>query len=160
MNKKEFWTTKVNKPEYFTVDYYHPDFGYYRLVDHQFNVVKLGGNDYIPCSMKINPPEISKDPVSSFSVSFSRYVVGRELKKALNKVSTAGKFIPIKATYTHWIGPSIDDIAFTIDLWVSDKGGIVFGKESVTIKASDDNPMRLDISSIFTIEDFTGLELT
>lgn len=158
MNKKEFWTTKVNKPEYFTVTYYHPDFGYYRLVADQFDTVNLGGNDYRPTSMTINKPDIGKDPVSSFSVSFSRYVVGRELKQALNKVSTAGKFVPIKATYTHWTSPT--DIAFSIDLWVSDKGGITFNKESVTIKATDDNPMRMDISTIFTVEEFTGLEQT
>jgi len=160
MDKKEFWTTKVNKPEYFTVSFYHPDFGHYRLVDAQFSTINLGGNDYTPVNMKINKPEIGKDPTSSFSTSFSRYVVGRAFKQALNKISSAGRFIPTQATYTHWTGTTTADIAFSIDLWLSDKGGVVFGKEAVTIKATDDNPMRLDVSSIFTIEEFTGLELT
>jgi len=160
MDKREFWSTKSVNPEYFTVTFYHSAFGYYRLVDAKFSDVTLGGNLFKACTMKINPPDIGKDPVSSFSVSFPRIVVGREFKQAMNKISLTGSFEPIKATYTHWIGATLSDVAFSIDLYVSDKGGIAFNGDSVTVKATDDNPMRLDVSTIFTIEDFSGLEMT
>lgn len=154
MSKETFWTQKPTTPEYWTITFYHAEFGYIRLVANQYADVTLGGNVYTACGMQIQPPDQSRDPDPVLTVSFSRIAVGRQFKQALSQITIGGRLMPISVNFSRWAeGLTVE----SFDLYVADDSGVSFNNDGVQVKAVDDNSLRYDVSRIYNIEEYTGL---
>lgn len=157
MTPEEFFSTRPTVAEYHSIVFSHPNFSApVRLVANQFAAVTLGGNAHTPCPMTITPPEQTGDASPKLTMQFPRAVVGREFKRQLKL--TAGSREPISVTYALYYD-SLVTPKMTWQLYVSDTGGVTFGAESVSVTATDNNPMRQFFASIYDPAIFTGLEL-
>lgn len=158
MTPAEFWATKSKRPEYLVVIFEHPEFeDAIRLVADQFAPVTLGGHACTPVAMQVAPPEQTAEPVAKLKVTFPRVVVGREFKRRLREITSAGRLSPITVTYQHFIGTDLAIPAMSWVLYVAKDGGIVFTTDSVQVTATDVNPMRLSASEIYDPTVYTGL---
>lgn len=153
----EFWTQKKRRPEYHCMTFSHSSWSApIRLVINQYSNITLNGNVYTATSAEITPPSQNADDAATASISFPRQVVGREFKQALQSIVSAGKITPITATYEHFI----DGITAPVRsqrLWVSESGGILWNATTVSVKCTDKNPLRRDISTKYDVDIFTGL---
>jgi hypothetical protein len=159
MTKQVFWSTKSRLAEYDTVEFDHDDFAApIRLVANQFEDVTLGGNLHTACRMDVTPPEQSTDPTATMTISFPRIVVGRQFKTALRQITDAGRMSAIAVTYRHWIGTDLTTPVIEHQLWVSSEAGVVFNSDIVSVKATELNPMRSDVSIMYNPDIWTGLQ--
>ena len=158
MDKTEFYGVRRPLPEYHAIAFEHPVFtAPIRLVANQFAEVTLGGDVYIPAPMTVQPPERRGDANPKLTLSFPRAVVGRAFKQQLALIREVANAEPIRVRYDVYLGDRVTP-EITWRLYVSDAGGVVFGAESVSVSAVDDNPMRRGVGLIYTPETFTGLE--
>jgi hypothetical protein len=157
MDKREFWTTKNPGAQYETVAFSHPSFSTtFRLVSNVFATVTLGGNVYTPAPMQIKWPNRDADANPKLQLSFPRPVVGRQFKQQLKLVQDAGSLTPITVVVGLWLA-EVDTPKVTWTLYAADRGGVNFGRETVQVVATLDNPLRRDVASIYSPETFTGL---
>ncbi|HRI16893.1 MAG TPA: hypothetical protein PL196_00065 [Burkholderiaceae bacterium] len=153
----EFWSTKRRKVRYDTVAFSHSEFSAtFRLVANVFAQVALGGNLYTPAPMRIGAPSQNGDVQPRLTLTFPRAVVGREFKAQIALVQASGSIEPIAVTYAVWLEDT-DAPKVTWPLYVADSGGIKFGRDSVQVAASLDNPMRRFGQPIYAPDVFTGL---
>lgn len=159
MDRATFWATKSPLPEFHAVVFEHPAFSdVFRLVGNVFEPVTLGGSVHQPAPMTIQPPEQTSDATPAMTLNFPRAALGRQFKAELRRVVAAGSRDPIRVTYAVYLGDtSAPQVAW--GLYVSDKGGISFNAEAVTVKATLDNPMRRAVAPIYDPAVFTGLEI-
>jgi hypothetical protein len=156
MDAAEFWSTKRNAPRWQTIAIAHEGFAApYRLVANVFAPVTLGGNEYEPVPMTIQPPDQGSDPQPRLMFAFPRIAVGRQFKAALRLIE--GSRSPISVTYGLWLSDT-DAPKVTWLMYASDKGGITFDGASVQVTATLDNPMRRRAAPIYDPNVFTGLE--
>jgi len=159
MDKKTFWATKSPLAEFHAIVFDHPSFGGpFRMVANQFQEVTLDGFVHAPAPMSINPPDLKGDSQPKLSMTFPRQVVGRAFKRQLRLIQASGSREPISVVYSVYLGVTAG-AQVVWRFYVGDDGGVNFSKDAVTIKASDDNPMRRQVAPIYTPDVFTGLEL-
>ena len=81
-SQRKYWTQKpADVLKFKTVEFYHPDFGYIRLVANQFSDKTLNGNLYQAASMDI--PETTNqtsDTTKAGSLRFGR--IGMNIREA------------------------------------------------------------------------------
>jgi hypothetical protein len=158
MDKAEFWTTKRREPEYMTIQFDHASFSApVYLVANEWGVITLGGIDYTGCPMKITPPDQAKDPIASMTIAFPRPIVGREFLQRIEAMTEATIMQPITVTFRHWItGAALPVTEFV--LFASPENGIAFQAGMVQVTATDENPMRADVSIVYDVDIWTGLQ--
>jgi len=158
MSKAEFWSTKRREPEFLTVQFDHASFDSpIRLVANEYGSVTLGGQTYTGAAMKITPPDQAKDPIASMSVSFPRPIVGREFLQRIRQIDESTIMQPVTVTFRHWITGSASPVTEYV-LYASAEAGIAFQGGMVQVTATDQNPMRANVSAIYDVDIFTGLE--
>ena len=153
--QREFWAQKPVTPVYETITFAHSELGTIRLVNGVFDTVALGGDLFYPAKMDVSVPAQGRDPIPKLRVSFPRISAGRQFTVALAALTVAGRREPITVTYQQWIDGTVTS-SFT--LWVTDDEGVSMNADSITVVASDDNPMRRNVSIIYSVDVWTGLE--
>ncbi|MDT7834953.1 hypothetical protein [Aquabacterium sp. OR-4] len=157
MDRREFWATKATVPVWHAVVFSHPALATpFRLVANQFEPVTLSGQVHTPVPMSVQPPESSSSSPPRLTVSFPRQVVGREFKRQIALIAASGSRDAIEVTLAIYYGSTSAPEA-TWNLYVADQSGITFGRDTVQVIASDDNPMRRSVALIYQPEVFTGL---
>lgn len=157
MDRREFWATKATVPVWHAVVFSHPALAApFRLVANQFAPVTLGGQVHTPVPMNVQPPENSGNAPPKLTVSFPRQVVGREFKRQMAVIAASGSREAITVTLSVYYGnPLVPESTWS--LYVAEQGGISFGRDTVQVVASDDNPMRRSVALIYEPQTFTGL---
>lgn len=156
MDKREFWTKKPIIPEYDAIVFSHSSFDApIYLVANQFQPVTLGGVAHTPVPMEVRPPNQSKDENPAITVAFPRIVVGAEFKRQIKKID---KYEPIVMTYRHYLGDNLTTPVVQHVMYVDQQGGVTMNGESVTVKATTNNPMRKAVCRIYEPAVFTGLK--
>lgn len=159
MDKRTYWASKSPLPEYEAVTFSHPAFSApVRLVANKFAGVTLGGYVHTPAPMQIKTPDQSPGTQVRLTMSFPRAVVGREFKRQLALVAAAGSLAPITVLYALYLGDTAAP-EVTWSLYVADAGGVLFGPDSVSCTATDDNPMRRPATLVYDPSQWTGLEI-
>ena len=159
MDRREFWATKSTQPVWHAIVFEHSELpAPFRLVANQFEPVTLGGFVHTPVPMTVRTPEQSGNAPPRMTVAFTRQVVGREFKRQLRHIAATGSREPITVTHNIYFGdPDTPQVTWT--LYASDQGGVAFDRETVQVIASDDNPMRRSVATIYDPSVFTGLVL-
>lgn len=159
MDRREFWATKSTEPVWHAVVFTHSELpAPFRLVANQFEPVTLGGFVHTPVPMSVRPPEQAGNAAPRMAITFPRQVVGREFKRQLRAIAATGSREPIVVTHNIYFGdPDTPQVTWT--LYASDQDGVAFSKDAVQVTASDDNPMRRSVATIYDPSVFTGLAL-
>lgn len=158
MSKAEFWSTKRREPEFVTIQFDHASFSEpVYLVANEWGKVTLGGIEYTGCPMKVVPPDQAKDPIASLTVSFPRPVVGRDFLQRIMAITESTIMQPVVVTFKHWITGSVAPVTEFV-LYASAEDGIAFQGGVIQVTATDENPMRANVSMLYDVDVFTGLE--
>ncbi|WP_180259263.1 hypothetical protein, partial [Enterobacter hormaechei] len=81
---------------YDTITFYHPSFGYVRLVDKQFFPKTLGGKTYTPARFEIEESQQSGTPVIDATVKLGR--LSSDIKALMKQWKGAARLTAITAT--------------------------------------------------------------
>ena len=151
----EFWATKPRTARFDTIAFEHPEVDApFRLAANVFEEVTLGGDEYRPAPMDIGWPAQNGDAQPRMSITFPRYVVGREFKQQLRLIRDAGSREPIVVTGATWLQDT-DAPKITWGLYA---GSVRFNTESVQVSATLDNPMTKYGQATYDPAVFTGLQ--
>lgn len=119
----------------------------------------FAGNVYRACSMEVKKPEQGKDPISSIDVKFARPVVGDEFKAIIRSLDPFDWMTPITLQLMQFTELNTETPIQNWSLFVTEDG-VRVSRDSLSVQASDDNPMILNVSQIYTLESYPGLANT
>ena len=145
-SQRQYWAQRpANKIKYMTVSFYHPDFGYIRLVANQFTEKTFDGNVYQPVAMSL--PEVTNqnsDETQAGDVVFGR--IGQQVKEKLEMITPVGAIkYPIEVTLSQY---EAGVLIYTRLVYVA-SNGISIGSDNVSVKLSVDNIARLTNKKAF-----------
>lgn len=136
-----------------TVEFYHPAFGYYRLVNNLFSAATFGGNECQPSSFTVKEP--AQDGTAAISMTATFAFASQEIKQALKKWVGPARMIPIQFKYQQW--ELIGDVTSlkTYSMYVKDVSG---DASNATVNVGMTNPLTVANPIIYTIKDYPGLK--
>lgn len=93
---REYKQQRPTRGLYDTITFYHPSFGYVRLVDKQFFPKTLGGQTYMPARFEIEESQQSGTPVIDATVKLGR--LSSDIKALMKQWKGAARLTAITAT--------------------------------------------------------------
>lgn len=138
---------------YDTIQFSHPSFDDVHLVSLQIEPKTLGGVEYQPANFELSGSQQSKTPIIDASVKFSR--AAQDFKQKLKSWRSFSRMEPIVATFRMFDSANTETTMSEWSLYAKDAS---LDSESVNVTLSMNNPLNKNISFIYTMEDFTGLE--
>lgn len=135
-----------------TVEFYHPAFGYYRLVNNLFNPASFGGNEYQPSSFTIVEP--AQDGTATISMTATFAFASQEVKTALKSWRGAARMIPINFKYQIWELIGDATALKTYSMYVKEVAG---ESSNVTVSVGMTNPLSVANPIIYTTQYYPGL---
>lgn len=135
-----------------TVEFYHPAFGYYRVVNNLFRNASFGGNEFEPARFSITEPTQNGTAVISMVITF--LLASEVVREKLKSWKGSGRMQPISCRYQQW--NSIGD-AIPMKTWSLFVKDVNADGSNVTINAGKTNPLTLANSNIYTAKDYPGL---
>lgn len=161
--QREYWHKRpANVIQFMTVEFYHPDFGYIRLVANQFSDKQLDVNGaletFTASSMEL--PRVtnqSTDTTRAGTIIFGR--VGSTFREKLMQITPMGAIKnPIQVTLRQYENGIVNPI-YERRLYAA-QDGIKIGAESVNVELSVDNPAKLtNEQAFYDVETWVGLQL-
>ncbi|HHT0320921.1 TPA: hypothetical protein ACTW78_003118 [Raoultella planticola] len=135
-----------------TIEFYHPAFGYYRVVNKLFREAMFGGNQYQPAAFSIVEPTQDGSAIISMAITFLQGA--EEVRSVLKSWKGSGRMTPITGKYQQW--NAVGDAAplKTWSLFVKDVGA---DGSNVTVNLGKTNPLTLANPIIYTTKDYPGL---
>lgn len=135
-----------------TVEFYHPSFGYYRVVNNLFKPASFGGNTFEPARFNVTEPAQDGTAVISMTITF---VAGSEhARQTLKSWRGAGRMTAIQCRYQQWDAIGDASPMKTWSLYVKD---VSADASNVTINSGKTNPLTLANPIIYTTKDYPGL---
>lgn len=161
-SQREYWSKRpANVLQYLTAEFYHPDFGYIRLVQNQYTdkTFDVDGTGEVFTATSMEIPTVtsqSTDTTQAGSISFGR--IGSDVRQKLMMITPMGSInYPIQVTLRHYEN-GITAPIYERRLY-ADKNGIAIGADNVTVKLSVNNPAKLtNEGSFYDPAVWTGLQ--
>ena len=135
-----------------TIEFYHPAFGYYRVVNKLFQEAMFGGNLYQPAAFDITEPTQNGSAIISLVITFLQGA--EEVRNTLKKWSGRERMAPVTCKYQQWSAIGDVEPLKTWSLFVKDVGA---DGTNVTVNAGKTNPLTLANPIIYTTEGYPGL---
>ncbi|TCL45576.1 hypothetical protein EDC47_11949 [Raoultella planticola] len=135
-----------------TVEFYHPAFGYYRVVNKLFREAKFGGNVFQPAAFSIVEPTQDGSAIISMAITFLQGA--EDVRSTLKSWTGAGRMTPIICKYQQWNAIGDTTPMKTWSLFVKDVGA---DGSNVTVNSGKTNPLTLANPIIYTTKDYPGL---
>ncbi|QYD23428.1 hypothetical protein KZX49_10535 [Klebsiella quasipneumoniae] len=135
-----------------TIEFYHPAFGYYRVVNKLFRETVFGGNVYRPAAFEITEPPQNGSAIVSMAITFLQGA--EDVRSTLKSWTGTARMIPITCKYQQWNAIGDAEPMKTWSLFVKD---VVADGSNVTVNAGKTNPLTLANSIIYTTKDYPGL---
>ncbi len=158
--QREYWTKRpANVIRLLTVQFYHPDFGYIRLVANQFcnKELDVDGDLQEFQAVAMEVPEVtaqSTDSTQAGSISFGR--IGTTVREKLMSITPLNSILyPINVRVSQYEDGSI---VYDRNLYAAPEG-IAINNNSVNIQMTVDNPAKLtNEQKFYAAADWPGLE--
>ena len=138
---------------YDTLTFYHPSFGYIRLVDKQFFPKTLGGQTYTPARFEIEESQQSGTPVIDATVKLGR--LSTNIKALMTKWRGANRLTAIKATRQIF---DSGDVYAPIKSWELYVKTVDIEADAASVSLSVTNPLNNNIGRLYDPEEYTGLQ--
>ena len=135
-----------------TIEFYHPAFGYYRVVNKLFREATFGGNVYQPAAFSIIEPKQDGSAIISMAITFEQGA--EEVRSTLKIWKGAGRMTPVTCKYQQWNAIGDSEALKTWSLFVKDVGA---DGSNVTVNSGKTNPLTLANPIIYTTKDYPGL---
>ncbi|MGR7578926.1 hypothetical protein ACU6YN_17780 [Klebsiella aerogenes] len=135
-----------------TIEFYHPAFGYYRVVNKLFQEATFGGNLYQPAAFDITEPSQTSTSIIMMTITFMQGA--EEVRKTLKTWRGAARMTEITCKYQQWNAISDVEPMKTWSLFVKD---VVADGTNVTVNAGKTNPLTLANPIIYTTKNYPGL---
>ena len=149
---REFQSQRPNRILYDTMTFYHPTFGYIRLVNRQIYPKTFAGQLYTPCRMEVSESQQSNTPVINATVKFGR--LAQDFKQQLKFWRTYSRITPISATYQRFDAADMNTPLKPWTLYVKD---VSMDESDVTCSLTLQNPLNNNIAFLYNTTDFPGL---
>lgn len=150
---REYRQQRPTRGLYDTITFYHPSFGYVRLVNKQFFEKTLGGQVYTPARFEIEESQQSGTPVIDATVKLGR--LSADVKALMKQWKGAARLAAITAT--RQIFDSIDVSAPTRS-WQLYVKTVDIDTDSASITLSMTNPLNNNIGRLYDPIEYTGLQ--
>ncbi|KAJ95673.1 hypothetical protein [Raoultella planticola] len=135
-----------------TVEFYHPAFGYYRVVNKLFREATFGGNVFQPAAFSIVEPTQDGSAIISMAITFLQGA--EDVRSTLKNWTGAGRMTPITCKYQQWNAVGDAEPMKSWSLFVKDVGA---DGSNVTVNAGKTNPLTLANPIIYTTDNYPGL---
>lgn len=140
-SQREYWAKRpADVLKFMVVQFFHPDFGFIRLVANQYSDKVFEGDTYQAVTMKV--PQVTNqttDTTKAGTIVFGR--IGVNVRKALLSITPIGSLTPIEATLKQYEDGIVAPI-YERRLYV-DKSGISISADAVNVRLSVNNPAKL-----------------
>ena len=138
---------------YNTITFYHPSFGYVRLVDKQFFPKTLGGQTYTPARFEIEESQQSGTPVIDATVKLGR--LSSDIKTLMKKWSGVSRLSPITATRQVF---DRVDTSRPMKNWTLFVKTVDVVSDNASVTLSMTNPLNNNIGQPYDPVEYTGLQ--
>lgn len=138
---------------YDTITFYHPSFGYVRLVDKQFFPKTLGGQEFAPARFEIEESQQSGTPVIDATVKLGR--LSTDVKLLMKKWKGAARLTAITATRQVF---DSGDVSASIKSWQLYVKTVDIDSDAASVTLSVTNPLNNNIGQLYDPSEYTGLQ--
>lgn len=135
-----------------TIEFYHPAFGYYRVVNKLFREATFGGNVYQPAAFEITEPTQNGSAIITMAITFLQGA--EDVRNTLKSWKGVGRMTPIICKDQQWNAIGDSDALKTRALFLKDVGA---DGSNVTVNSGKTNPLTLANPIIYTTKDYPGL---
>lgn len=150
---REFKAQRPNRIMYETVEFYHPTFGYVRLVADQVFPKTLGGVQYAPCRFELTESQQSNTPVIDSTLKFSQ--LAADFKQKLKAWKGFYRATPITCTIRRFDSLNMSTAVNSWTLYVSDCN---MDGTDVNVSLSMSNPLNRNIGRLYDPAEWPGLQ--
>lgn len=150
---REIKSRRPNRILYDTITIYSATFGYIRFVADQVFPKTFAGQIYQPCRMEIAESQQSSTPVIASTVKFSR--MASDFKQQLKQWKAYGRIEPIQFTRQRF---DADDMNTPLKAWTLFVSDTSLDANDVTVSLTIKNPLNANISLLYNVEEFPGLQ--
>lgn len=155
--QRAFWSQKNPAAEFDTITFNHPAFSEpVRLVANVFTDMVFASKTYRACSMELSKPEQGKDPVSSIGAKFARPQVGDEFKSIIRQLDPFDWLTPITLQLMAFSENDLNNPLQNWTLFITEDG-VRLSRDTIQVQASDDNPMVMNTSQRYDLDNYPGL---
>lgn len=144
--QRDYWHKRpADVLQFFTVEFFHPDFGFIRLVQNQYTdkILDVDGTPQTFQAVAMQIPTVtnqSTDSTQAGSISFGR--IGTQVRQKLLMITPLGSIsFPIQVKIRQYEDGTAAAI-YERRLYVN-KNGITINADSVSVQLSVDNPAKL-----------------
>ncbi len=163
-SQREYWVKRPRETIHFdTVEFYHPDFGYERLVANQYEDRQFSVNDTLETfqAVAMKVPKVtnqSTDDTQQAMLSFGR--IGKNFRETLLKITPLGSIkysiVAVIRQYEGGIAAPIYERRLYVD-----KDGISIDANNVSVRLSVNNPAKLtNEAAFYSPSKWIGLQTT
>lgn len=135
-----------------TIEFYHPAFGYYRVVNKLFQEAAFGGNLYQPAAFDITEPSQTSTSIIMMTITFMQGA--EEVRNTLKTWRGAARMTEITCKYQQWNAIGDVEPMKTWSLFVKD---VAADGTNVTVNLGKTNPLTLANPIIYTTKNYPGL---
>ena len=138
---------------YDTITFYHPSFGYFRLVDNKFFLKSLSGKTYTPASFEIEESQQSGTPVIDATVKLGR--LSSDIITLMKQWKGAARLTAITATRQIF---DSGDMSVPIKSWQLYVKTVDIDADAASVTLSVTNPLNNNIGKLYDPSEYTGLQ--
>lgn len=135
-----------------TIEFYHPAFGHYRVVNKLFQKATFGGNLYQPAAFDITEPSQTSTSIIMMAITFMQGA--EEVRNTLKTWRGAARMTEITCKYQQWNAIGDVEPMKTWSLFVKD---VAADGTNVTVNSGKTNPLTLANPIIYTTKNYPGL---
>ncbi|HAS0921016.1 MULTISPECIES: hypothetical protein [Enterobacteriaceae] len=150
---REYKQQRPIRGSYDTITFYHPSFGYVRLVDKQFFDKTLAGQVYKPARFEIEESQQSGTPVIDATVKLGR--LSSDIKTLMKKWKGVSRLSPITATRQIF---DSGDTSAPMKNWTLFVKTVDVDSDAASVTLSITNPLNNNIGRLYDPVEYTGLQ--
>ena len=151
-SQREYWVTRpANVLQFNTVEFYHPDFGFIRLVEGQFSskIFDVDGSPESFQAVAMQVPQVtnqSTDSTRAGTIQFGR--IGTQVRLALMQITPLGAINYSIQVKLRQYEDGVTAPIYERTLYVN-KNGVNIGADTVSVQLSVNNPAKATNEAAF-----------